>query len=107
MRVGIARSYRLVCFAGRALVGIAFAGISFAGIALAGPAFAEVASLQTAGTGAEGHPTTACRFEAVSSGRVRAVADGRSFVLDDGREIVPINVQQSDEVAAIGRTCRT
>jgi hypothetical protein len=35
-----------------------------------------------------------------------AIDDGFQM-LDDGREIVPINVQQSDEVAAIGRTCRT
>lgn len=40
-----------------------------------------------AGSGAEGHFSTACRFEDVSTGRVRAIADGRSFVLDDGREI--------------------
>jgi endonuclease YncB( thermonuclease family) len=40
-----------------------------------------------AGAGAEGHPSTACRFEGVSSGKVRTIADGRSFVLDDGREI--------------------
>jgi endonuclease YncB( thermonuclease family) len=41
----------------------------------------------TAGAGAEGQPSSACRFEGISGGKVRAVADGRSFVLDDGREI--------------------
>jgi endonuclease YncB( thermonuclease family) len=109
MRVGIARSYRLVCFAGRALAGVAFAGITFAGTA-----FADVAPLQTAGTGAEGHPPTACRFEGVSSGRVRAVADGRSFVLDDGREIrlagieVPVlpAAGETGEQAEAGRQAR-
>jgi endonuclease YncB( thermonuclease family) len=47
--------------------------------------FAGVGALPMAA--AEGNPSTACRFEGVSAGKVRAVADGRSFVLDDGREI--------------------
>jgi endonuclease YncB( thermonuclease family) len=59
----------------------------FAGQVFAGLVFAGVVALPMAGAGAEGHPSIACRFEGVSSGKVRAIADGRSFVLDDGREI--------------------
>jgi endonuclease YncB( thermonuclease family) len=59
----------------------------FAGLVFAGQIFAGLVALPMAGAGAEGHPSTACRFEGVSSGKVRAIADGRSFVLDDGREI--------------------
>jgi endonuclease YncB( thermonuclease family) len=58
-----------------------------ASIVFAGQAFAGLVALPMAGAHAEAHPSTACRFEGVSSGKVRAVADGRSFVLDDGREI--------------------
>jgi endonuclease YncB( thermonuclease family) len=65
--VAVARSYGLVCFAGVVLTG--------------------VVALPMAGIGAEGDPSSACRFEGVRAGKVRAVADGRSFVLDDGREI--------------------
>ncbi len=57
------------------------------GFALVGAAFADVIPRRTVGTGAESHPSTPCRFDGVSSGKVKAIADGRSFALDDGREI--------------------
>src|SRR5262245_52156744 len=49
--------------------------------------FSGMFALPMAGSGAEDRFSTACRFEDVSTGKIRAVADGRSFVLDDGREI--------------------
>lgn len=48
---------------------------------------AGVTVLPAASACAESRPSTACRFEAAGTGKVRAVVDGRSFTLDDGREI--------------------
>ena len=102
--MAIARSYRLVCFAGRALAGIAFAGT----------ACADVVPPQRGGTGAEGHPSSVCRFDGVDSGRVKAIADGRSFTLDDGREIrlagievpLPPALGETGERAEAGRRAK-
>jgi endonuclease YncB( thermonuclease family) len=48
---------------------------------------AGVILLPTERAGAESRPSTACRFEPASTGKVRAITDGRSFTLEDGREI--------------------
>jgi endonuclease YncB( thermonuclease family) len=107
--VAIVRSFWLVCFADRALADIVLAGIVFAG-----QIFAGLVALPMAGAGAEGHPLTACRFDGVSSGKVKAIADGRSFALDDGREIrlagievpLPPAPGEAGERAEAGRRAR-
>jgi endonuclease YncB( thermonuclease family) len=64
-----------------------FEGQVFSGLVFSGLVFAGLVALPMASAHAEAHPSTACRFEGASPGKVRAISDGRSFVLDDGREI--------------------
>jgi endonuclease YncB( thermonuclease family) len=99
---------------GLAVAGPALTRLALTRLALTRLAFASVVALPMAATGAQANPSTACRFEAISSGKVRAVADGRSFVLDDGREIrldgievpLPPAPGETGERAEAGRQAR-
>jgi endonuclease YncB( thermonuclease family) len=99
---------------GSAVTRLALTRLALTRLALTRLAFAGVVALPMAATSAQANSSTACRFEAISSGKVRAVADGRSFVLDDGREIrldgievpLPPAAGETGERAEAGRRAR-